>query len=327
MVLCKISDYPLPLSMDDRGRSLDFPRSPAPPGDPEGRAEAGPVPLFDLYGDTPRDRPDPVHVEPLVTRSARHGWAIRPHRHRALHQVFWIRQGEGSLLGAGGEARFRAPVLHLVPAGQVHGLRFDPASAGHVLTLTDGFLSGCAGLIGAAPMPATIASLSPGRAAVLAGEMDALFGRLEAAFRSLGPAREAALAGHVLLLFSLLRREAEETAGPGEGGARALLVRRFREAVEQHYRSHAALDFYCDRLGVTPSTLTRACRAVTGRSPAALIHERLLAEARRLLRLGSRNVSGVAYALGFEPAYFSRFFQRHEGMSPAAYQRRHGGSS
>ena len=82
-----------------------------------------------------------------------------------------------------------------------------------------------------------------------------------------------------------------------------------------------------DRLGVTPSTLTRACRAVTGRSPADLIHERLLAEARRLLCLGSRNVSGVAYALGFEPAYFSRFFRRHEGVSPAAYQRRHGGSS
>ena len=123
--------------MDDRGRSLDFPRSPAPPGDPEGRAEAGPVPLFDLYGDTPRDRPDPVHVEPLVTRSARHGWAIRPHRHRALHQVFCIRQGVGSLLVSVREARFRAPVLHLVPSGHVHGLRCVALHVGLLINLSN----------------------------------------------------------------------------------------------------------------------------------------------------------------------------------------------
>jgi AraC family transcriptional activator of pobA len=114
----------------------------------------------------------------------------------------------------------------------------------------------------------------------------------------------------------------EDGEGPKAERLQAALVRRFREGVERHLREHEALEAHCRRLGVTQTTLTRACRAVTGRSPLGLIHERLMAEARRMLIHGSRSVSDVAHELGFESAYFSRFFARHEGVPPAAYKRR-----
>ena len=55
-----------------------------------------------------------------------------------------------------------------------------------------------------------------------------------------------------------------------------------------------------------------------GRSPLALAHARLMSEAEQLL-----NGTGlqVADRLGFrDPAYFSRFFQRHAGMPPGRYR-------
>jgi AraC family transcriptional activator of pobA len=296
--------------------------SPAAPPDAGG---AG-FPSVDLYGEPQaRARLDPVHVEALVARSALHNWRIRPHRHRDLFQLFWIRRGGGVLLGQGAEYPFSAPVLLIIPAGQVHGFRYDPASAGHVLTLTDAFLAACGRLAGDAFAPGTVATLPLGREERLAEELDATFARLLQAFRGLGADRNAALAGHVLLLLSLLLQGTQDKAGLRPGAAQGQLVRRFREDIEQHYRAHAELEAHCRRLGVTQSTLTRACRAMTGLSPLELIHERLMAEARRLLIHGSRNVSGVAYELGFDPAYFSRFFTRREGISPAAFQRRHTG--
>jgi AraC family transcriptional activator of pobA len=313
--------------MDDQGKSLDFSGRLASPPGRSARSRTGTpvIPVFDLYGETrPQARLEPVHLEPLVTRSARHGWNIRPHRHRELHQIFWIREGEGVLLGGNSGPSFQAPALHIIPAGKVHGLRCDPASTGHVLTLTEAFIADCSRLTGEPCVPDDILTLRLEPTDPLLEELDDAFTRLDLAFSSFGGGRHASLAGHVLLLLSLLRRLAEEASGPAAVSAQAALVRRFRQQIEQRYREHAGLDTYCRELGVTQSTLTRACRSVTGRSPIAMVHERLLAEARRMLIHGSRNVSGVAYSLGFEPAYFSRFFTRHEGVPPAIYQRQHG---
>jgi AraC family transcriptional activator of pobA len=53
-----------------------------------------------------------------------------------------------------------------------------------------------------------------------------------------------------------------------------------------------------------------------------MLDQRALLEARRLLRYGSLSVAEVGYALGFtDPAYFSRFFARHVGVSPAAFRK------
>lgn len=303
--------------MDDRGENLDFPRRPA-------AQRLGPaIPIFDLYGEpAPRIWLEPVHLEPLAARSARHGWHIQPHRHDGLHQVFWIRRGAGVLLGDVARPVFRAPALHLIPAGQVHGLRCDPASEGQILTLTHSFVAACGRLAGEAGFPDAMVSLLPGEAELVGTALDTAFAGLEAALQDFGGGRLAALAGHVLLLLSLLRRRAEEA---GEVGVQASLLRRFRERIERRFREHDGLEEYCLALGVTRSTLARACRDVTGYPPMALIHGRMLAEARRMLVHGSRSVSGVAYDLGFDPAYFSRFFRRHEGVPPALYQRQRGG--
>jgi AraC family transcriptional activator of pobA len=57
-----------------------------------------------------------------------------------------------------------------------------------------------------------------------------------------------------------------------------------------------------------------------------LIQQRLALEARRRLVFRAHPVQGIAAELGFkDPAYFSRFFRRHCGMSPAEFRRRQAG--
>ena len=54
---------------------------------------------------------------------------------------------------------------------------------------------------------------------------------------------------------------------------------------------------------------------------AAMLDERALLEARRLLLYSNLSVTEIAYSVGFDdPAYFSRFFTRHVGQPPRAYR-------
>jgi AraC family 4-hydroxyphenylacetate 3-monooxygenase operon regulatory protein len=56
----------------------------------------------------------------------------------------------------------------------------------------------------------------------------------------------------------------------------------------------------------------------------AIVHERALSEARRLLRFTQIPVAELSYQLGFaDPAYFSRFFKQRTGLPPGEFRRQH----
>jgi AraC family transcriptional activator of pobA len=113
--------------------------------------------------------------------------------------------------------------------------------------------------------------------------------------------------------------------GAGEAAATPArdvdLVRRYREAVEHCFRSAPGLGALAAELGVTPSRLNRACRAVASRSAMAILHERIMIEAKRGLIYTGMRVSEVARSVGFDdPAYFSRFFAARAGCSPSDFR-------
>ena len=98
---------------------------------------------------------------------------------------------------------------------------------------------------------------------------------------------------------------------------------RFVGEFEQHRPGRAeALQAHVALLAsVTPDHPSRACRSAVGLSALDLMHERRVLEARRLLAYTEAGVADVARELGFsDPAYFSRFFSRRVGESPAAYR-------
>ena len=62
---------------------------------------------------------------------------------------------------------------------------------------------------------------------------------------------------------------------------------------------------------------------VVGRSGRAIVHERLIHEACTRLQQLDLPVEQIGYGLGFrDSGYFSRFFQKHQGIPPGAYRRR-----
>jgi AraC family 4-hydroxyphenylacetate 3-monooxygenase operon regulatory protein len=106
-----------------------------------------------------------------------------------------------------------------------------------------------------------------------------------------------------------------------ERGEDLRLFMTFCDMVEAHFREHSTLSEYAKRLSITEARLNDICRRMTQRPSKEVVHERLLQEARRLLRFSGVPVNEICYQLGFaDPAYFSRFFTKRIGMPPSQYR-------
>ena len=278
-------------------------------------------PLFFLYGEPRRGvGPRFLHLEALEVRSRPSDWMIRPHSHADLHQLFLITEGGGRMDADGCAAHFAAPGLLLLPAGVIHGFTWRPGTAGQVLTLADAYLRD---LLTRAPELSSVfaapACLAGADAAAMGGHLDQL-GR-ELAWSA--PGHAAAIDGRLTMLLvealRLQRREAQpRQPSPGR---QAALVARFREAVEARYRSGASVEAYAADLGVTPSTLRRACAQIAACPPAGIVHDRVFLEAQRMLLYTNLTVSEAAFRLGFKDvAYFTRFFTRRAQQSPRRFR-------
>ncbi|UMY65119.1 MULTISPECIES: AraC family transcriptional regulator [unclassified Flavobacterium] len=78
---------------------------------------------------------------------------------------------------------------------------------------------------------------------------------------------------------------------------------------------------YANVLGVHINYLNRAVKGVTGKPTGLHINERIIAEAKAILRHTDWNVAEVAFSLGFEyPTYFNNFFKRYTGTNPKAFR-------
>lgn len=100
------------------------------------------------------------------------------------------------------------------------------------------------------------------------------------------------------------------------------LVDRYKQLVESRYRQQPHLPDLASELGVSASQLRLACRSVAGMSPLEIMHDRILAEARRCLAYTTMSIGEVADWLGFsDTPYFSRFFSKIAGQSPTDYRR------
>lgn len=100
------------------------------------------------------------------------------------------------------------------------------------------------------------------------------------------------------------------------------LIHTFTSLLDVHLHDHWSVAEYANHMGVSRDRLTSVLRRATGEAPQSLIHQKMIAEAKVLLTSSSQQASEVAFTLGFnDPAYFSRFFKRHTGMTPARFRR------
>ncbi|MGP6087836.1 helix-turn-helix domain-containing protein [Antarctobacter jejuensis] len=280
-------------------------------------ARKPPIETFALFGEQ-GDLPDIVHCETIQARSQINNWEFRPHVHARLHQVLLLKSGGGEALLETGTERLSAGSLVNIPAGSVHGFRFQSGTNGWVVTmaseLLDQVLLADEGLRLELDRPAVLVS-----AAGVSGTVQRIF----AEHSDRRHARAHFLRSLSALLLGdvarALRDLDESRVSRGDSDLRA----RFEVLLEDSFDRHLRVEDYARQLHVTPTHLSRVLRGITGRSASQIIKARIMREARRNLFFTNLGIAEIAYLLGYnDPAYFSRDFARATGMSPRAFRER-----
>lgn len=92
---------------------------------------------------------------------------------------------------------------------------------------------------------------------------------------------------------------------------------RFFRLLATHYKNNRSVQFYADKLNLTPKYLSTAIKRTTGRPILNWIHEAILIDAKMLLRTTDLTVQQISDQLNFSsPSAFVQFFKKHTGKTP-----------
>jgi len=283
------------------------------------------VPLYGLYGE-PLVSTDPglVHVEDISERSSDLDWVIKQHRHSQLLQILCIFDGRAEVILKGQAKRLGKDTFVTIPSGVVHGFKFEPNIEGFVLTIDNAIID---------PDRSTVfkhITTQRQPQVVTATASDAQYQRFlhyidlikEEANQHNNDKNDVMTSLAQLAVITIYRYMKARHISNISGEEESLVLSRFKELLEEHYREHWSVSNYAQSLHVSTSTLSRLCHRFAGESPKTIIQRRLIAEARRRLMYTRQSIEDITHILGFkDQAYFSRFFKKIQGQTPARYRK------
>lgn len=148
----------------------------------------------------------------------------------------------------------------------------------------------------------------------LHGEHDALSTALTTLLAQGVPMRQAMERARAWVSQQLLR--ADKLQGRGQQ-----LYNDFLSLVDQHLLHRTDVQYYAEALNVSARYLGQVTRRVVGRSPKAIIDERMVDLLERRLANTSSTLQEIAYESGFSSqAQLSRFFKKMKGVTPSEWR-------
>lgn len=126
-----------------------------------------------------------------------------------------------------------------------------------------------------------------------------------------------------LLFYNTLGIYALRTRDIGHKSRREELLAQFIDVLEKHFKDERSVNFYADRLFVTPKHLSAVLKEVSGQTAGEWIDRRVILEAKLLLRTTGMNIQEISSALNFSnQSFFGKYFKHLTGISPRDYRTR-----
>lgn len=120
-----------------------------------------------------------------------------------------------------------------------------------------------------------------------------------------------------LRAFTQAARQWEE----GFSSPQQVLLQRYQQLINTFYLEKRTVEEYANLLNITPNHLSQSVKQASGKNALSFISERLLAEAKSLIRFTSFGMAEIAWRLNFsDPANFGKFFKKMTGKTPLQFR-------
>jgi AraC family transcriptional regulator, transcriptional activator of pobA len=101
-----------------------------------------------------------------------------------------------------------------------------------------------------------------------------------------------------------------------------ILLQKFIQLVNNYYIEKRTVEEYASLLFVTPNHLSHTIKTVSNKNALSFINERLITEAKSLIKHTALDIAEIAYQLNFtDPANFGKFFKKHVGVTPLEFRK------
>ncbi|MFK7924148.1 MAG: helix-turn-helix domain-containing protein [Bacteroidia bacterium] len=101
-----------------------------------------------------------------------------------------------------------------------------------------------------------------------------------------------------------------------------LQLYKFNELIETYFAKGLTIRAYADLLNISTKTLATITKKIVKKSPSQILCERIILEAKRLIKFTPLQIGEIAFRLGFEDdSYFIKYFKKQVGQSPLHYRK------
>ena len=109
---------------------------------------------------------------------------------------------------------------------------------------------------------------------------------------------------------------------PEKQSKQDLLMKRFLDLVKINFKRERGVEFYADKLCLTPKYLSKVVKQNSEKSASEWINDFVILEAKAVLRSTNMTIQQISDALNFSSqSFFGKYFKRRVGVSPKEYRR------
>ena len=110
--------------------------------------------------------------------------------------------------------------------------------------------------------------------------------------------------------------------GEEAGGRKNEVFIRLIQLIEKYYMQERGVEFYADKLCLSPKYLSAVSKSICGYTVQELVFKAIIRKSISLLKNTQQDIQEISDVFGFPNAsYFGTFFKKQVGMSPQQYRK------
>lgn len=123
------------------------------------------------------------------------------------------------------------------------------------------------------------------------------------------------------IISLLISKTVEEAFKDYEAFHNNPVISKYLSLIDLNFKKERSVSFYAEKLHISANYLNIISKKNLNISASSLIQNRILLEAKRLLKVSEMSVKDIVYDLGFyDHASFSKFFKSNTGMTPSQFK-------
>ncbi|MFC5408241.1 helix-turn-helix domain-containing protein [Larkinella bovis] len=278
------------------------------------------VPVYQLQTFSRSDPDTLFHMTRLEDVVKEMEGVKQPHAHN-YYLIMWFEAGSGIHTIDSKPYSVAPNQLYFLPPGKIHSWEFSADTRGYNLFFDSDFCRDRSGhLLYRYPFFHDQKSTP----LVEVTDPDALFDDIldfiYQEYRSEHPNRYQVILSALHIILELADRLYHQS-WHGDSSYLYERIRQYEELIEHQFMTVREVSDYAAQMSLTPHYLNQICKKVIGKTASQLIQERLILEARFLLKHTFQSVKEISFQLGFQdPSYFVRFFRKNTGQTPVTFR-------